>query len=74
MVHTLIEGEEKDVGFADFKEGVQASLEDKPMNDLWDGDKKFGWRMEERRKSAALTPEPGAPAPHTHDVAGTTTT
>lgn len=63
-----------EVAFAEFKSGVQASIDGKPLGDSWDPDAKFGWRLNERVKGAAKSPAPvppGSVPPHSHTLEGT---
>jgi len=62
-----------DLALADFIEGIDASVAGKDLNPDWSKDKKDGFRLSERIKKAALTPEPGTPAPHSHNLEGTAT-
>ena len=58
---------EKEMGYADFKEGVKAKKDGKNLPDNASVDFAFGYRLEER---ATTLPKPtaGSPGPHTHEA------
>jgi hypothetical protein len=53
--------------FADFKEGVKAAKDGKPVPNNASDDFKFGYNMETR---AVSNPKPGAPGDHKHEPGG----
>ncbi len=57
------------MGFTEFKDGVQARRGGDKLQDGWDADKQFGWRLEDRvEETVPDHVHPGyALISHTHD-------
>ncbi len=56
-----IEEDDEDMGYAEFKKGVQRRVDGKELGTDPDPDEAFGWRMEDRARSLPK------PADHEHD-------
>jgi len=61
----------EEMAYTEFKEGKKARLAGERIRDGWSGDKKFGWRDEDRIQRGLIEPVASAPGAHEHEVTGT---